>query len=122
MHNGDKVFSSGCGQLVRTRGKLPLNSFEPGVEVMDKAHNLSTWFSYGNRLSSLHDCSKVLGTKISLTKFQVRSRKINLLKYKILIYRLINKGRSQYYSDCRAMVPSLLSCATSTSPKDIHQR
>jgi len=53
MHDGDKIGQFVVEGLVRTRNKVPVNSFPEGQELMKNAHKLGTYFSYNNRHSQL---------------------------------------------------------------------
>ena len=45
MHDADKVGQSAIGELVRSKGKQPVNPFPQGVKLVTKNHNLAKHFS-----------------------------------------------------------------------------
>ena len=67
MHQGDKPGRSAIGLLVRSRKKTPVNPFDAGVSLYDKAHKMAAHFSYGSRRNTLHDIAKSIdGPEIRL--------------------------------------------------------
>ena len=53
MHDGDKVGRSAIGELVRTRNRMPVNPFPEGAQLMAKAQDMATYFSYSTRHTEL---------------------------------------------------------------------
>jgi hypothetical protein len=53
MHDGDKVGKSSVGDLTRSKMHKVVNPFPEGQLLMELAHKLACWFSYGNRAEKL---------------------------------------------------------------------
>ena len=47
MHDTDKLGRATTGALVRTRMKKPIKPFTEGVEFVNRAHKMGTWFGLG---------------------------------------------------------------------------
>ena len=61
MHDTDKLGRAATGALVRTRMKKPINPFTEGVEYVNRAHKMGTWFGYSTRQPDLESVCKSLG-------------------------------------------------------------
>lgn len=61
MHDSDKVSESATGKLTRSAGGKVINPFVEGVALMERAHKVGVYFSYGSRAHDLSEISTGLG-------------------------------------------------------------
>ena len=67
MHSTDKISQSAIGTLVRSKNKTLINPFLEGKELVEKAHAIGVYFSYGERVTNLSTIAKSMENSANIT-------------------------------------------------------
>jgi hypothetical protein len=108
MHNDDKVFRWGTGDLKKSKNKIPVEPFDDGVQFAKQVHSAAHFFTWDQRSSLLRQCCQTVGIPFIRPDIDHNNTRVAAFRGLLLsLGRLANGIKMTYGTSLGAQAPQL---------------